>query len=52
MVVYILLFSFFGFFKPESRGSIIYAMILTFVVLSIINGYVSSTFLKMFQVNF
>jgi hypothetical protein len=52
MVIYILIFSFLGFFKPETRGSIFYAMIITFVLLSFINGYVSSTFLKMVQVNF
>ena len=49
MITYTLFFAVLGFFRPEARGSMLTMMIMVFVFLSVVGGYISSRMYKFFH---
>ena len=47
MIIYVLTFFYLGFFRQESRGSLLTMMIIVFVFMSILGGYTSSRLYKL-----
>ena len=49
MITYTLFFGVLGFFRPEARGSMLTMMIMVFVFLSVVGGYVNARLYKFFH---
>ncbi len=48
-LLYTLFFGFIGFFKPESRGSLLTMLLMVFIFIGIISGYLSGRLYKIFK---
>ena len=48
-LLYTLFFAFIGFFKPESRGSLLTMLLMVFIFIGIISGYLSGRLYKIFK---
>ena len=49
MILYVLFFSILGFFQPEARGSVLTMMVMIFVFLSVVGGYINGRIYKTFR---
>ena len=49
VILYSLFFGYIGFFQPESRGSLLTMMLMVFIFIGVINGYLSGRLYKIFK---